>query len=1454
MTTLRPDYQSLPVKHAINSVPNKVPPNLPYGKISDASSGNSTQLPRASSASGSHEPYIAIPSDIYHDFEALKSVTKLDTPDLMRKLLKDYQRLAASPSHLLRERRLDGVIGDIVAARTSSALDLSKHSDKDSKNDRLQSPLSLNMPSMDQSCLDDEYSDDDEVDEDSIDESKPLDLTLHRQEPAASPDSAIVEDISAKGAATPHFSSVLRLGSHSMETYQSLSPHKHTGSYVINLEAKSEGNSSPNSMLAQVLKLDLPTRNVHKIQNYSIGSPTVLSAPDYKKLDMNTASPPCFTSDLHKSDEIKLAISKNVTLQNNVLCATKLGGLPSYSEALSSVLNSHKMSTRQLEAESLTDTSKAVVDVIGKSQKQEMNKSGVNFFQTSLDEPEVKKLSLELNSRLAQQQNDPTHRLLHQHFMQQQLKQDYTNQIASSPLSKEQQQQQLINQSNINSHLSALKVFSVQSPKPDTADNQNSKQSDVNFPNFLLESQSLGMPPSSITMTTPGTLTSASTIPMSAFFMTTPSNCVSNVVAVLHSLPEGVTGLQPFAFAPHPVPQSSSDSSSTPAHLSGDMIFTTANTVSGASYSTSSSATTTPPRADLAPCHSLDTHTSSPPLASAKPKPGRPRGKGGRGQVQRMQNKDMKLLTENTLFPGVYTSILKLPWSRRSRNKSKAKTISELKKEAQIIAHDKVNEDMPAFVSSEPSTDAHHPPNQESPDIDSKYNIMKGNADKQAAFKHVSEHIYVESQVFSSTDAMKLDQLQSIQLQKQKDLEQQQRLHAQYHQRLQEEQRKLTKQIEMSYLTSAQNPSSSESQASAPEAFSSDYSPTGSKNVTNPVTPDLMQGEEQFSSNEHSVMVFPSDDKKTGAAKSPRKRGRPPKTYSLHKPIDKPLDRDGSLTMTLLSTNRMETEPDNFLNVTTASTTTNFSILKSALSTTSFDGFAHRRIAENYTGSLHLSTNIIETNPEMQLGLDKKFTFLNSHMELESSRDMQQSGIEEVPVHPYLECDDESTPDEQDTAVSSDVTPDAKPRRKKVSRLLKSNENFMYATFKIKPKNGSLTPRKSRRKRKDVLASTAAAAETIANLRQKKLTDLSLSEGVKPASMVAWKFHEQYPHPNEDSSEKVTVEKRWTCLSCGNVYLRDVMDNAAQHCEACISLSTSGGEGLQRAVNLNRAMGLIDLELKAECCVTCGQVFQKHYSDTSARCNDCIRNSCMAIKSSKLFSFGDSPEPVTTSSAQPAPSSLFSFAPKVETPPEKEAGETKPSLSSSNPNRLHCSICRMEFSKICDYLQHIRESHDSPLGAQVDSLRKIRVSKTKKSLAHKTLTCPVEDCPHFFREQRDLDIHFVKKHSELGTCPHGDCTFTYSLREDLEGHLRFDHNVLGSLKTVPAPLLTNGEVDDCADNLSAKSLMAPGSSEKPLQCEFCEYRCRQKNALTWHMRKHPEAASLYKRYNSLNTE
>ena len=37
-------------------------------------------------------PHIALPTDVFQDFEALKSVTKLDSSRLMRKLLRDYQR------------------------------------------------------------------------------------------------------------------------------------------------------------------------------------------------------------------------------------------------------------------------------------------------------------------------------------------------------------------------------------------------------------------------------------------------------------------------------------------------------------------------------------------------------------------------------------------------------------------------------------------------------------------------------------------------------------------------------------------------------------------------------------------------------------------------------------------------------------------------------------------------------------------------------------------------------------------------------------------------------------------------------------------------------------------------------------------------------------------------------------------------------------------------------------------------------------------------------------------------------------------------------------------------------------------------------------------------------------------------------------------------------------------
>ena len=46
-------------------------------------------------------PFLAMPSDIYRDFEKLKSATRMDTTELMRKLIQDYTRYVVVDTEII---------------------------------------------------------------------------------------------------------------------------------------------------------------------------------------------------------------------------------------------------------------------------------------------------------------------------------------------------------------------------------------------------------------------------------------------------------------------------------------------------------------------------------------------------------------------------------------------------------------------------------------------------------------------------------------------------------------------------------------------------------------------------------------------------------------------------------------------------------------------------------------------------------------------------------------------------------------------------------------------------------------------------------------------------------------------------------------------------------------------------------------------------------------------------------------------------------------------------------------------------------------------------------------------------------------------------------------------------------------------------------------------------------
>ncbi|BFZ23585.1 hypothetical protein BsWGS_26624 [Bradybaena similaris] len=1457
--------------------------------------GQSTHSPDYLLQMPGAEPHIALPSDIYQDFEALKSATRLDTTELMRKLLKGYQRVASTgqPS---RDRKLDDVIDDLFLSKSASVLDLSKRNGsspgaythhQEGKNTSLQA-LNFTDDQLAMGILDTM-----DVNDDNSGDIKPLDLTLHKKDTLSSLESGTSLGIPVKTSQGPGvFPPPLNCPATSNEHPHCTQSFKHAGSYVINLEPRNNSPSFANSSLAQVLQMDIPLHSFSKIPKQSVQSPESVPGKEgsfaispQTSSDSSGSNAVHFRSKLFHGEKPFSPINKKFN-QEMTLGGSSFSSPPSYAEAVTSVLNS-----QQSKRASGGRTSESLSFVQNVSIGEHDSQSGsLPFVHINADDSDTKFIPFTITPQLAPSSSHDIQRQqnLLQHLLQNQIKSE------TKPSSQLFHQAQLQNQlqtalststtepsnsasSYCNPAVSHVPMLQMPELLSDLNDMKNipktASNSDTLYPNFLLESNTVGIPSMSTALAS-STLASSTlpntSVPLSTFFMTTSANGgVGHMVAIplIHAVSDGVTGFQPFAFAPHPIPAPST--SSTPTS-SADVAIASA-LASGPSRAVKQTHEMANPEPASSVLFTSDLHPS--PLAEvSKPKPGRPRGRGARGNSQKSQNKDMKLLTENTLFPGVYTSILKLPWSRRSRNKTKVKDISELKKQAQIIAHSKVNEDDDSFIA-----EGH----KKEEEIEAK------DINKLAFSDNMLSRKIIENQTDSQPQLHDETQRHLMQQQKIKDLEQQQRLHLQYHLRLQEEQRKLTKQIEQSYINM-----SADSALPLPFAASNQQILQGKQDtesldntqnevsnlpvsMSNSVVSDSISFSQPVLSKDGPTVVYSSADANT-PKKTPRKRGRPPKVPNLSL---KTSDSHLPLNTSSLLGHRDQYEPENFLH--TDITSTSSTISATATKPPERECLFPNALSASETDVDVCSTNLKSENTgdvgDNEMTLEKKISFLTNQIGLELTKSgvSKSSGGNTTQAQKCTEGTGNYMEDmmfqEMKMAVNKSLI-DIKPRRKKVSRLLKSDENFMYATFKIKPKG--LTPRKSRRRRKDVLANTAAVAETIANLRQKTfhdcLTPSSTSD--KPLSMVAWKFHEQYPFTNEEEAEDDHANKDnpMTCLKCGSCSVFENDGVKSHYCQTCLLEDSEVSDHKDDTVNNIRQISFAAAEMKTEVCVTCGSILQKHFSDPSVTCDLCRNNSSGGIKASKLFSFQDSPEDTSVTGRLLGTKSATAgrFLVSSTDPQNKSDKCVDKSLTKINNNHLFCSQCRMVFTKICDYLAHSRDTHETKQTEKKGTLstdssspndlsRKPRVSKTKKSLAHKTLTCPVEECPHFFREQKDLDLHFMKKHSNVSTFPQGDCGFSYTAGEESDNSQQL-HQISSSTTSNTTTVATTVTQLSRASNRGTDSLEKVASSvatcEKPLQCEFCDYRCRQKNALTWHMRKHPEAASQYRRYNNVNVD
>lgn len=154
-------------------------------------------------------------------------------------------------------------------------------------------------------------------------------------------------------------------------------------------------------------------------------------------------------------------------------------------------------------------------------------------------------------------------------------------------------------------------------------------------------------------------------------------------------------------------------------------------------------------------------------------------------------------------------------------------------------------------------------------------------------------------------------------------------------------------------------------------------------------------------------------------------------------------------------------------------------------------------------------------------------------------------------------------------------------------------------------------------------------------------------------------------------------------------------------------------------------------------------------------------------------------------------------------------------LEAAN-DELACQICGKLCGSPVSYAQHVNEHQNDDL------------------------TCVEDGCCRRFKNSSELRRHVKHTHAKgkEHPCVYEGCDKKFMKNFHLQEHIRVKHFNIKAFKC-PWP--------DCEKEFAGirhlKVHMLIHKGEKPLKCDFCDYRCRQRNALNWHMRKHPEVSS-----------
>ena len=182
-----------------------------------------------------------------------------------------------------------------------------------------------------------------------------------------------------------------------------------------------------------------------------------------------------------------------------------------------------------------------------------------------------------------------------------------------------------------------------------------------------------------------------------------------------------------------------------------------------------------------------------------------------------------------------------------------------------------------------------------------------------------------------------------------------------------------------------------------------------------------------------------------------------------------------------------------------------------------------------------------------------------------------------------------------------------------------------------------------------------------------------------------------------------------------------------------------------------------------------------------------------------------------------------------------------------------CDECPETFNSLPEFYEH-KSDHQNKQSAQggfeCDFCGKVyqyyhALQFHRRTHRERKVPCLDKSCDMKFRSRKEMELHFDSKHPEKKEyfhCVYEGCTKKFLKNFHLQEHIRVKHYNIKAFQC-PWP----GCLKEFAAQRHLKIHLLIHRDEKPMKCDHCDYRCRQRSAMNWHMRKHPDVPYKYKR-------